>query len=221
MMLSYIKQQLQQVSKQFTEIEDESLLHEYENSLLDEIEKYSIYKIETIQQYVAKSKIIHKKIMSLRKSLHKNILIKSRNSEKNPSCIDIIIIQYNINRNLKELNYYLIDYIPNTKNMEQDKIFKKILSEITTPYELKTNIASLAEIRKIMKDKNIPITRDFETVLSYFYKYLHPISKDMFVKKLVKTKKFTEHDAIEILHTSSINIKDNKIYPTFDWMFRL
>ena len=229
--LTSIQANLQRAYGRLIENKNESDISESEDYYLHDINEYSIYEIDEIQQYVNKSQDLQKEIKSLRDKLQKeikslrdklqkNISNKSQNQTKNPSCNDIVVIQTKINKNLEDLVHY-VDVIPRIKSMEQEHILEKLLCESVIPHEVMKNIASLAKIKKIMHDKNIPITHDFESLLSYFHKSLKPIKKDMFIQKLVDTKKFTKKDAINLLHRQLLfTINDNKIYPTFSWLFR-
>ena len=218
--LTNIHANLQRVYERLIKNKNESDISESEDYYLQVINEYSIYEIDEIQQYVNKSQDLNKEIKSLRDKLQKNISNKLQNQTKNPSCNDIIVIQTKINKNLEDLVHY-VDVIPRIMSMEQERILEKLLCESVIPHEVMKNIASLAKIKKIMHDKNIPITHDFESLLSYFHKSVKPIKKDMFIQKLVDTKKFTKKDAINLLHRQSLfTINGNKIYPTFSWLFR-
>lgn len=218
--LTNIHANLQRVYERLIKNKNESDISESEDYYLQVINEYSIYEIDEIQQYVNKSQDLNKEIKSLKDKLQKNISNKLQNQTKNPSCNDIIVIQTKISENLEDLAHY-IDVIPRIMSMEQEHILEKLLCESVIPHEVMKNIASLAKIKKIMHDKNIPITHDFESLLSYFHKSVKPIKKDMFIQKLVDTKKFTKKDAINLLHRQSLfTINGNKIYPTFSWLFR-
>ena len=178
-----------------------------EDYLIDDIIKYSKYKIPEIRTPISKARKIHKKISTLRKR-YTNII---RNPESKIDTEKINPIESNIRENTNKLRD-LKESIVEIKHQCQEQIFRRELKKM----QKSTATLQLLKRLNMAAIKDGMVRNELERVCEHLIKEIKPVSKNKLAERLVKTKKFTRDDLDGIIsHYEMERIiyrKKNKIY---------
>lgn len=179
-----------------------------EDDLINEIDKYLIYKNEEIQTKIQSAKNIHKEIQKLKikKSNAIQKLIKAKDDSIKGSLCSIII------ESSKDICEYLYDLMNSLsdlkthKHIHQKNLFEQIFDSLNTQLPKPTkNYHVLRELESIQRNTSDTIVQQkLNEIISHFYKEIQkPVKKGLLIKKLVETGQFSKDEAYEILHEMS------------------
>ena len=163
-----------------------------EDYYLEDINKYSYYDIEEIRSKINVAKKIYEEIKVLREKEVKEIQ-KMKQKECNKKHLTKFL---KIIEEIKEKIQYLSNLqkeLEGIKLSVQGRIFREIIRENQNPRKIVMMIKTLNNINmKNEKNNTVPIRLD--EIINHLQKELKPIKKDMLIKKLVDTKKFSKDD---------------------------